>query len=167
MSSWYAVYTHSHSEMKAQINLEQQGFETYYPRFQKQRRHARRLDTIMAPLFPRYIFVKFDMEMDRWRVIHSTIGVKQLVQFGEMPATVPEQIIDDIRTSENERGLIVLNNRAPMIKGDRVQVIRGPMCNNLGLFVEMSDNERVIILIDFLGRKVKTKVPSSFVEAYA
>ena len=153
--------------MKAQINLERQGFETYYPRFQKQRKHARRLDTIMAPLFPRYIFVKFDLEMDRWHAIHSTIGVKQLVSFGDKPGTVSQDIINDIRANENERGYINVYKQSPFKKGDAVKMLNGPFSNIVGWIEKASDDDRVTILLGLLGRKVRTKVPACFLEAYS
>ena len=59
-SSWYVVQVHAHAETKAQMHLTRQGFETYVPRYLKRRRHARRTDTVAAPLYPAYLFVRFD-----------------------------------------------------------------------------------------------------------
>ena len=75
--------------MKACWHLARQGFETYLPRYLKRRRHARRVEMLPAPLFPRYLFVAIDMATQRWRSISSTIGVTQLVCAGDVPAPVP------------------------------------------------------------------------------
>ena len=72
--SWYAVQTHPHSEAKAASHLERQGYTIYLPRYLKRRRHARKVEMIAAPLFPRYLFVAVDLETQRWRAIHSTSG---------------------------------------------------------------------------------------------
>ena len=72
---WYVVQTHPHAESRAMEQLRQQGFVTYLPKLLKQRRHARKVETVIRPLFPRYLFVLVDITTQRWRAIHSTIGV--------------------------------------------------------------------------------------------
>ena len=73
--SWYVVQTHPHAEAKAASHLERQGYSIYLPRYLKRRRHARRIEIVAAPLFPRYLFVAIDPLTQRWRSIQSTIGV--------------------------------------------------------------------------------------------
>ena len=52
---WYVVQTHVHAESKAAAHLLRQGYETYLPRYLKRRRHARKIDLVSKPLFPRYL----------------------------------------------------------------------------------------------------------------
>ncbi len=80
--SWYVVQTHANAEVKAATHLGRQGFEVYLPRFLKRRRHARRVEIVPAALFPRYLFVA-DIASQRWRSIHSTIGVCRLLCNGD------------------------------------------------------------------------------------
>ena len=61
MKQWYAVYTKPRMELWARSNLWERGFEVYLPQYRKLRRHARKLDIIAAPLFPRYLFVRADL----------------------------------------------------------------------------------------------------------
>ena len=75
---WYVVQTQPHAESKAARHLCRQGFQIYLPRYLKRRRHARRTETVPAPLFPRYMFVAVDIAVQRWRSIQSTIGVSRL-----------------------------------------------------------------------------------------
>ena len=63
---WFVAQTHVHAETKATFHLARQGFEIYLPRYLKKRRHARRVDTVAAPLFPRYVFISVDMATQRW-----------------------------------------------------------------------------------------------------
>src|SRR5258708_11637802 len=88
-SSWYVAQTHPHAEVKASLHLRRQGFEIYLPRYLRSRRHARRVETVAAPLFPGYLFVAIDMATQRWLSIQSTIGVARLVRDGARPAAVP------------------------------------------------------------------------------
>ena len=59
---WFVAHTHPHAEAKATSHLNRQGFEIYFPRYLKRRRHARRIETVAAPLFPRYLFVAVDLD---------------------------------------------------------------------------------------------------------
>jgi transcriptional antiterminator RfaH len=72
MKQWYVVNTKAREETKALFNLKRQGFNPYLPQYKKTRRHARRTDTVLAPLFPKYLFVKFDLDMENWSWFLST-----------------------------------------------------------------------------------------------
>jgi transcriptional antiterminator RfaH len=76
---WYVAQTHPHAEVKAGLHLTRQGFDIYLPRYLKKGRHARRVETVAAPLYPGYVFVAIDCGVQRWRSIQSTIGVSRLV----------------------------------------------------------------------------------------
>jgi transcriptional antiterminator RfaH len=152
--NWYIVRTHARAEVKAAVNLERQGFATYLPRYLKRRRHARRVEIVPAPLFPRYLFVAIDVATQRWRSIQSTFGVAQLVCNGEDPSAVSAAVVDELRRREDEQGFVQLARRG-FAHGEKVRVVEGVFSACLGLFEGMTDNERVTILLDLLGRKVR------------
>ena len=162
---WYVVQTRPQSEGKAAAHLGRQGFEIYFPRCLKRRRHARRVDMVAAPLFPLYMFVAIDLAVQRWRSVQSTIGVARLVCNGEHPAEVPDSIVGNLRRGEDDRGFVRLE-RAPAFKlGDKIRVLDGVFSSCLGLFEGMTDGERIAILLDMLGRKVKVVLDADAVEA--
>lgn len=152
---WFVVQTQPHAEARACAHLTRQGFTIYLPRYRKRRRHARRVETVVAPLFPRYLFVAIDRMTQRWRCIQSTVGVSRLVCNGEEPAVVPPRVIRDIRAREDEAGLVRLDQRPRFAPGDTVRVVGGAFSDCLGLFESLADCERVAILLDLLGRKVR------------
>jgi transcriptional antiterminator RfaH len=162
---WYVVQTQPHAESKAAAHLARQGFDTYLPRILKRRRHARRVDTVAAPLFPRYMFVIVDVAAQRWRAIQSTIGVSRLVCNGERPAPISAQVIDELRRREDDRGFVKLEQRPRFASGDKVRVLDGVFSTCLGLFEGMTDGERVTILLDLLGRKVRVVLDGDLVTA--
>lgn len=162
---WYAVHTRPHAESKAARHLERQGFATYLPRYLKRRRHARKIDVAAAPLFPRYLFVAVDMATQRWRAISSTVGVVRLVCNGDVPAPVPEGVIEQLRAHQDERGFVRLAAGARLRPGERVRVLDGAFCDCLGLFEGVTDGERVAILLELLGRKVRVLLDASLLAA--
>jgi transcriptional antiterminator RfaH len=160
---WYAVQTHPHAESKAAAHLLRQGFEVYLPRYLKQRRHARKVDMVAAPLFPRYLFVAIDLLAQRWRAVNSTFGVTQLVCQGDLPALVPGAVIAGLRQREDERGFFGF--RPAFAPGDKIRVVGGAFSDCLGLVEGMGDNERVAILLELLGRKVRVFTNQGAIEA--
>lgn len=164
-SSWHVVQTHNHTEAKAQIHLSRQGFETYLPRYLKRRRHARRIDTVASALYPRYLFVSFDTAVHRWRAIQSTVGVARLVCNGDTPASIDAAIIGNLKHRENADGFIQLERRPAFVIGDTVRIREGAFSDCLGLFESFSDRDRVTILLDLLGRKVRVVLDEDFVAA--
>jgi len=152
---WYVVHTHVHAEAKAAAHLVRQGYSAYLPRYLKKRRHARRSDVVAAPLFPRYLFVSFERGTRLWRSIQSTIGVAHLVCNGDEPAAVPAKVIHDLQSAEDPQGFVRLDARPKFRPGDRIEVVEGVFCSHFGLYEGLSDAERVRILLDLLGRKVR------------
>ncbi|MEP7029776.1 MAG: transcriptional activator RfaH [Pseudolabrys sp.] len=159
-SRWYVVQTHPLAETKAYSHLTRQGFHAYVPRFLKRRRHARRIETVPAPLFPCYLFVAIDVTTQRWRSVHSTIGVSKLVCDGERPVAVAPGIVEQLQSRHDERGYIKLDVKPQFAPGQRVKVLDGLFSAALGSFEGIADHERVAILLDLLGRKVRLVVDS-------
>jgi len=161
MKRWYVVHTRAQSETLAANHLARQGFQVYLPKYAKRYRHARQSKIVAAPLFPRYLFVSIDTAVDRWRCIQSTIGVSSLVTNGNAPLPVSDVIIGSIRARENQEGLVSLVNAGNLTPGAVVTVIDGPFADQTGIFECLNDNERVTLLLSFLGRKIRVKLPTS------
>ena len=155
---WYVVQSQPNAEAKAVAHLNRQGFETYLPRYLKRRRHARRVEIIPAPLFPRYLFVGIDIQTQRWRSIFSTIGVSRLVCNGEVPTAVPDCIIESLRERHDGSGCVQLDQCPKFRPGEKIRVLHGAFADFLGLYEGLKDSERVAILLDLLGRKVRVTV---------
>lgn len=164
MSYWYAVHTHPQAEDRAAFHLTRQGYGVYLPRYLKRRSHARKIDHVAAPLFPRYLFVNIDETAGRWRSIQSTVGVSHLVCQGTRPMEVDNDIIDSIRQQENEKGMVALSPAKAFRPGDKIQVNAGPFDQQIGLFEELSDNQRVTLLLGLMGQQVRVQLNAELVE---
>ncbi len=154
-ATWYVVQTQPHAENRAAAHLARQGFETYLPRCLMRRRHARRIEKVATPLFPRYLFVGIDITTQRWRSVASTIGVARLILNGDVPAAVPAGVVDELKGREGDDGLITLQRPLRLVPGDGVRIIDGVFASCIGLFEGLSDRDRVAVLLDMLGRKVR------------
>lgn len=164
-SRWYVVHTQPNAEARALTNLARQGFRTYLPRYRARRRHARRVDIVGRPLFPRYVFVAIDLAQQRWRAIQSTFGVSHIVCNGDRPSPVPTDVIDAIRAREDAHGWVLLGTAADLAAGTSVRILEGAFADHLGLYEGITDDSRVAILLELLGRQVRVHLPSESVVA--
>jgi transcriptional antiterminator RfaH len=162
---WYVAQTHLHAEVKASQHLQRQGFDVYLPRYLKQRRHARRIDSVAAPLFPRYLFVSIDLSTQRWYSIQSTIGVAKLIRQGDAPLAVPDLVVPGLKCREDADGFVQLERRPRFAPGDKIRVSHGAFCDCLGLYEAISGKDRSAILLDLLGRKVRVVLENQLIDA--
>jgi len=157
---WFVVHTRAHAEKQAAAHLRNQGFTTYLPCYRRRRSHARRIEMVQAPVFPRYLFIQMDEQGAPWRAVRSTVGVVDIVRLGERPAPVPVGIVEAIQAREGRDGLVCLAHQDPFNKGERLRIAAGVFQGQTGLFECASDNDRVVVLLELLGRGIRVSVPA-------
>lgn len=164
--AWYLVHSQPNAEAKAAEHLRRQGYVTYLPQLARTRRHARKVELTKVPFFPRYLFVEVDVAAQRWRAINSTVGVSRLVGTGVAPQPVMPCVVDAIRSREGADGLLSPDRPSlRMLAGDAVRVVDGAFEACRGLFLAATDAERVAILLDLMGRKVRVVLDAGAVAA--
>jgi transcriptional antiterminator RfaH len=163
MKNWFLVYSKPRGEVQAQTNLERQGFPTYLPRIRQRRRRQGRPVTRIEPLFPRYLFVHLDTETDNWAPIRSTLGVSALVRFGGRPAVVPDDLVDMLRERDDDAGIQDLP-AGDFRPGERVRIAEGPMMGYEGVLLARTSRERVLLLLEIVGRPTRVNVESGHLE---
>jgi transcriptional antiterminator RfaH len=165
MINWFVAHTHPLKEIIAQQHLLEQGFEVYLPRFKKIRRHARKVEEVLVPLFPRYIFISMNMEVARWRSVNGTRGVSYLLTNYDRPAVVPNYVIENLKSHEIAYGIVPVNSLITFAKGEKVRVTDGAFQDQIAIFEMLDDKQRVQLLLSFLGKKIKVALPDYMVEA--
>lgn len=164
MKKWFVAHTHPQKESYAKTHLQQQGFEVYLPCVKKIRRHARKVDEVLAPLFPRYMFVNFDLLSDKWGKINNTRGVSYLLTNNLTPTQISNHIIEDLKSREIENSIVPINSLILFCQGDRVRMLDGAFQDTIGTFLSLDGKDRVKILLNFLGRETSVKVPLNGIE---
>jgi Transcription antiterminator len=149
---WYVVHTRPHSEARAIANLEHQAFHVFCPRVPKTVRHARKLSRSMAPLFPDYVFVHLDAARDRWRSINGTRGVVRLISQGDIPAPVPNGVVEALQTRADSHGVISWISSLKL--GQTVRISDGPFAGLVGTLESLDEAGRVHVLLQLMGRSV-------------
>lgn len=151
---WYLIQCKPRQDERAERNLRSQQFSCYRPtRDVDIIRRGRRVRQEES-LFPGYLFIRLDRVQDNWFSIRSTRGVARLVSFGHEPARIPLEIIYAIKTHAD------LAPACPSLcQGDRVRITEGPFSELEAIFMCADGDERVILLLNFLHREQRVKVP--------
>lgn len=160
---WFAVQARPFKESYAAANLENQGFPTFLPRLRKTVRHARRSRAILAPLFPRYLFVSLDLSRDRWRSVTGTFGVSHLVTDGTRPLPAPPGLVERLIGASDDLGVLDLSGG--LVPGQNVRFVTGPFAEMVGRLVRLDDRGRAEVLLAILGAQRSVTVPAREVAA--
>jgi transcriptional antiterminator RfaH len=156
--AWYVVYTNPREEGRAGGNLSAWSLEIFSPRIKERRSHPFTGEPIYAikPLFPRYIFARFDLEK-LFHKIRFTRGVHSLVSFGNRPVAVDKEVIELIHSRVGKDGVIDMWD--DLQPGDHVTVNDGPLKGLNGIFERPTkDSERVMILLDTVNYQARLQV---------
>lgn len=165
MKQWCVAYTQPGKEMLACQHLMAQGFDVYLPRFRKRRCHARRVDYVLSALFPRYVFVAIDTQTQRWRSVNGTRGISYLLTADDQPLGVPDGVVERLRAQEDEGEIVPVHGLSLLLPGAGLQVVDGPFAGLDAKFESMDGNQRVQLLLSFLGRETRIFLPAYAVEA--
>jgi len=159
--AWYAVRTKPHKERIAVANYRNQGLEVYLPLMRTVRKHARRREEVLRPVFPGYLFLHLAPAERNWTAISSTRGVIGPVCFGDSYVSVPAWIIEGLRAKEDEAGVIAPGcfQRPKLASGMEVEVELDGGGSAKGFFCSFHGEENVVILLEILQRQVKTTLP--------
>jgi transcriptional antiterminator RfaH len=155
---WYVVQTRTRLELRAAEELRRQGYDVFLPVYRKRRSHARRVTTVPAALFPGYLFVTLAPSQP-WRAINGTVGVVSLVSSRDAPAPIAADVVEGLLARRNAEGFVALRPRQEFALGDRVRVCTGTFEDALGLYEGLRDADRVAILLEILGRRVRVTLP--------
>ena len=163
MKHWYLIYTKPHKEQVARENLERQGYEVYLPMARIRRRRLGKGANRIEPLFPRYLFIKLDTKTDNWSPIRSTLGVSNLVKFGMYPSAVPEALIELLSDRCDEDGIQDIPT-GEFKSGESIRVMEGPMMGLEGVFLAKTSSDRVLVLLDIVGKHTRVTMATEKLE---
>jgi len=148
--NWFCLHTKPLKESQvASYCATQLSLETYYPRLKQQRTIRRQQRIVIGPLFPRYLFCRFDARL-LYRAVRYAPEVITVVSAGNAPAVVEDSLIESLRSwTGSENDILTLT---PSIRpGDTVEIVAGPMQGLSGtILAESSDRNRVKLLLSFL-----------------
>lgn len=156
---WYCAHSKPRKERYALEQLERQGFECYLPFLRRRQMRRDKSRWITAPMFPRYLFLRTP-DPGQLGVVRSTLGVSNLVVFGQEPGRVPDAVIEQIR---NQCADDVFVQEEPAFRpGERVHIVDGPCRGLQAIFQRVtSSTERVMILLEIMENVAQVEIARS------
>lgn len=148
--NWYCVHTKPTKEEHAARYLRDVlGLEEYLPRLTRKKTIRRVRRIVVSPLFPRYLFCRFDPAI-HYRAVRHAPEVIGTVSYGGEPTIVQDALVSELRSWVGE-SLDAISLVPELRSGDLVEITDGPFQGlHASVIQEMSDRERVAILLDVL-----------------
>ena len=156
MKNWYLIKTKPRQEKIAKQNLDNQGYRTFCP--------IVIINNRLVVLFPGYLFTQLNDKTQNWSPINSTKGVSHFVKFGLNFAKVPTSVIEFIKINQHITA-DKFKNLNKFKRGDKVQISDGPFKNWMAIFKCYKSDERVILLMNLLGREQSLNIKEESVTA--
>jgi transcription antitermination factor NusG len=151
---WYALQVRKRFEKVAASHVRRKGFEEYLPMYRTARQGSDRPKQIEVPLFPGYVFCKFDVN-ERLALLMIP-GVMSVVNFGGPSFAIPEE---EICAVKNVVGSGLNYEPWPFSGvGQPVQVKFGPLKGLEGLIVGVKSNYRLVVSVRLLNRSVSVEI---------
>ncbi len=147
----YVVRTKPCHEAIARANLVALGFDAYVPTVREEIRTRTTRTTVLAPMFPGYIFVSLDLTDHRWGEAAHAKGVVDILPRSNDPTPVPERAMQWVRETEaQENAKKAAGPASHVAAGDAVVMVRGSFEGHSGI-CQASRGERVKVLLMIMG----------------
>jgi transcriptional antiterminator NusG len=157
---WYAVRVRSHFEFTTARALCAKGYAEFVPSYPSKRAWSDRVKEINIPLFPGYVFCRFDAT-DPYPVLNSP-GVVHIVSAGNRPLEVEEDEIAHIQAICHS-GLGVQPCQF-LQAGRRVLIGRGPLKGVEGIVLEIKTSCRIVVCITLLQRSLSAEIDLDWIK---
>lgn len=160
---WFVAQLRPQGLTRAISHLHRQGFETFAPELTATTVKAKTRRQTRKPLFPGYLFVSFDPNARGWTAINATRGIARLIlNDPRKPAPLPADLMTGLIGRCDSTGLLL--PPADLRIGDRIRVLAGPFADLVTQIETLPDQDRIGVLIDLMGRKVRTSLPRAGIE---
>ena len=155
--NWYCLKAQTKREHIAADHVRQiPGATVFLPRIRLKRKTVRGPAWFTEALFPGYLFARFEFET-QLRQVQSANGVRGIVHFGDRWPAIPDDSIHELQLTFADGSICTVENS--LTEGEQVEVAVGPFRGLKAVISRvMPARERVLILLDFLGRQTTAEV---------
>lgn len=158
---WFALNTKFMYEDYVSRQVRGRGYEVFLPVYKCRRRWSDRVKELDLPLFPGYLFCRFNPS-ERLPIL-TTPGVIQIVGVGKTPIPIDDDEIAAIQIASESR---LVREPWPFLQiGQRVRVECGPLCGVEGILLNLKGRHRLVLSVTLLQRSVAVEVDSAWVSS--
>lgn len=157
---WFALRVRSNFERVTSSVLRQKGFEEFVPTCRTKRRWSDRIKEIDRPLFPGYVFCRFDPT--RLLPILRTPGVVHIVGGRKIPCPVDDAEMKSLQALVASQVLVAPYSFLRL--GQRVAIRYGPLAGVEGVLESFRSGYRIVVSITLLQRSVAAEVDADWIK---
>ena len=160
MKYWHLLMTKPREDERAESHLLNQDYELFRPMIRQFKIQGGKQVAVTEPLFPRYLFIRLDDVLGNWSKIRSTRGVAKMVRFTDMPAKVPDSLIEELRSQCIEDNIIDTTKDRPFVfeKGDEIEITEGSFRGLKAIIKAQVAEDRVLLLLNLLGKEQELEI---------
>ena len=156
---WFALQVRASHERSVATLLEGKAYEPFLPSYRSTRRWSDRVKHVELPLFPGYLFCRFN-PLNRLPIL-ITPGLLRIVGIANSPVEIEEKEISAIQTIV-QSGLP--SQPWPYLHvGDRVQIRSGPLTGLDGTLSSFKGQHRLVVSVSMLQRSVAVELDGASV----
>jgi transcription antitermination factor NusG len=157
---WFGIEVHSRRESRVTGEFAIRGLDFFLPTRRIKRRWSDRIKMLDVPLFPGYVFCRFDVA-DRLRVLNCP-GVSRIVGAGSVPVPIEVGEVDAIKALVASK--VALTPWPYLRTGQRVRLDRGPLAGLEGLVIRAPEGSlRVVVSVTLLQRSVAAEIERDWI----
>jgi len=147
MLKWYTLHYKHFSYGILKSELIRREIEYYDPYIRIDQRGKK----ILKPLFPTYMFLRFDADRGDWYRLRYVQGVKYVLPKDSTPVSIRDDYIEWIRQRVEVHNSGAIDLAKKLQQGDKVTVSNGPLQSLEEVFQEHSSKGRCTILLQFFN----------------
>lgn len=151
---WFALAVKPRFDKAVARALQSKGFETLVPLYKKQHGYAARSKESELPLFPGYVFCRFNV-LTRLPIL-TTPGVTQILGTGNRPMPLSETEIVSLQTAIKAQ--VPLQPFPFLQVGQRVRIEEGVLAGVVGIVIRFKQALRLVLSVTLLQRSVSLEI---------
>lgn len=148
---WYVALVRMHHEKKVTERLSKMGIESFIPVQQEIHQWSDRRKVVESVLLPMMVFVHADPSERKEVLTLSTVSRYMVMRGESTPTVIPDDQMARFRFMLDYSEDIISMNSAPLARGEKVRVIKGPLTGLVGELVMVDGRSKIAVRLDILG----------------
>ena len=148
---WLVAYVQSCLEKKTAERLKAMGVEYYLPIQSEIRQWSDRRKRVDRLVIPMMIFVHVTPQERPLPLTLQAISRYMVLRGESRPAVIPEEQMERFRFMLDYSEEAICMNSAPLARGEKVRVIKGPLTGLVGELVMVDGRSKIAVRLNMLG----------------
>ena len=148
---WYVALVRMHHEKKVAERLDKMGIENFVPVQQEVHQWSDRRKVVESVLLPMMVFVHADPKERKEVLSFSTVSRYMVMRGESSPTIIPDEQMARFRFMLDYSEEAICMNSAPLARGEKVRVVKGPLTGLVGELVTVDGRSKIAVRLNMLG----------------